>query len=113
MSLYNSSNNPGNFDSPTQQLSYVEVVSNPSQPNGASQISMRWNSSPSRVWVPGASYVVLKVALGTGFSNVPTESQINDFPANRLFQRMQISVDSNRIESNDEYEGGSSGITSY
>ena len=102
MSLYNSSNNPGNFDSPTQQLSYVEVVSNPSQPNGASQISMRWNSSPSRVWLPGASYVVLKVTLGTAFTNVPTESQINDFPANRLFQRMQISVDSNRIESNDD-----------
>ena len=102
MSLYNNSNSPGSFDSPTQQLSWVEVTSNPSVPNGSSQISMRWNSSPSRVWVPGSSYVVLKLTLGTAFTNVPLESQINDFPANRLFQRMQISADSNRLESNDD-----------
>ena len=82
MSLYNNSNSPGSFDSPTQQLSWVEVTSNPSVPNGSSQISMRWNSSPSRVWVPGSSYVVLKLTLGTAFTNVPLESQINDFPAN-------------------------------
>jgi hypothetical protein len=33
---------------------------------------------------------------------MPLKKQINDFPANRLFSRMQISCDSSRIESNDD-----------
>jgi hypothetical protein len=49
MSLYNNSNDPQSYDTSSQQVSTVEVASNPAATAGASLISCRFNSSASRV----------------------------------------------------------------
>ena len=102
MSLYSGSNDPLSYGSASRAIQWTEVVSNPSAPNGASQIQMRWKSSDSRLFVPSASYVVLKLSLGANQTASPLEGQVNSFPAHRLFQRMQYSIDSMRVESNDD-----------
>ena len=52
MSLYSGSNDPLSYGSASRAIQWTEVVSNPSAPNGASQIQMRWKSSDSRLFVP-------------------------------------------------------------
>ena len=90
MALYSGSNDPLSYGSASRAIQWTEVVSNPSAPNGASQIQMRWKSSDSRLFVPSASYVVLKLTLGANQTASPLEGQVNSFPAPRLFQRIAV-----------------------